>query len=141
MGLFFGGLFMPEIWNHSKKVLIVDDEESVRSLFEDVLTEEGYAVLSAEGGSQALDILKSEKIEVIFLDLKLFGINGIELCREIRRFKPSSIIYAMTGWGALYDIDECREAGFDDYFRKPITNEVLFKAVADAFEKLERWAK
>jgi FixJ family two-component response regulator len=47
----------------------------------------------------------------------------------------------MTGWGALYEIDECREAGFDDYFRKPIANETLFKAVEDAFEKIERWAK
>ncbi|MFB3926847.1 MAG: PAS domain S-box protein [Syntrophales bacterium] len=100
-----------------------------------------FEVRSAEGAAEALEILKKENIDVIFLDLKLFGTDGIELCRQIRKFKPASLIYAMTGWSALYEIDECREAGFDDYFTKPIKTEVLFKAVEDGFEKLERWAK
>lgn len=73
--------------------------------------------------------------------MKLFGMNGIELCRQIRGFNPVSLVYAMTGWAALYDIDECREAGFDDFFTKPVRTEVLFKAVEDAFEKLARWRR
>lgn len=124
-----------------KKILVVDDEASMRDLFEDTFGCAGYTVRSAEGAAEALEILKKENIDVIFLDLKLFGTDGIELCRQIRKFKPASLIYAMTGWSALYEIDECREAGFDDYFTKPIKTEVLFKAVEDGFEKLERWAK
>ena len=64
--------------------------------------------------------------------------NGIELCRNIRKTNPVLMIYAMTGWAALYEIEECREAGFDDYFTKPVSPERLSKAAEDAFEKLKR---
>lgn len=123
------------------KILVVDDEMSIRSLFEEVLSEAGYDVRLAENGERALDILKQEEIDVIFLDLRLFGMNGIELCRNIRKTNPVSLIYAMTGWAALFEIEECREAGFDDYFTKPVSPETLSKAVEDAFEKLKRWKR
>ncbi len=123
--------------NH--RILVVDDDVSVRDLFQTAFTDAGYEVVLAEGGEEALDILRKQDIQVIFLDLKLFGMNGIELCRQIRTFKPVSLIYAMTGWSALYEIEECREAGFDDFFTKPISLEIIFKAVGDAFEKLNRW--
>ena len=58
--------------------------------------------------------------------------NGIELCWKIR-------IYAITGWSTLFEVEECREAGFDDLFTKPIKLDVLLKAVEDAFEKIYRW--
>ena len=45
----------------------------------------------------------------------------------------------MTGWAALYDIEECREVGFDDFFTKQVQIDILLKAVDDAFEKLDRW--
>jgi CheY-like chemotaxis protein len=124
-----------------KKILVVDDESSIRELFEDILGSSGYEILTAEGAEQALDILQHENIGVIFLDLKLFGMNGIDLCRQIRKSNPVSMIYAMTGWAALYDIEECRESGFDDVFTKPVRTEVLLKAVEDAFEKLTRWRR
>ena len=123
------------------KILVVDDEMSIRSLFEEVLSDAGYDVRLAENGELALDILKQEEIDVIFLDLRLFGMNGIELCRNIRKTNPVSMIYAMTGWAALFEIEECREAGFDDYFTKPVSPETLSKAVGDAFEKLKRWKR
>jgi len=123
------------------KILVVDDESSVRDLFQSFFTEAGHDVLLAEGGKDALVILKLHDIDVIFIDLKLFGMNGIELCRQIRKTKPVSMIYAMTGWSALFEIEECREAGFDDYFVKPLDMEKLLLLVEQAFERLERWKK
>lgn len=123
--------------NH--RILVVDDDVSMRDLFQTAFTDAGYEVVLAEGGEEALEILQRQDINVIFLDLKLFGMNGIELCRQIRKFKPVSLVYAMTGWSALYEIEECREAGFDDFFTKPMSLETIFKAVNDAFEKLTRW--
>lgn len=123
------------------KILVVDDEVSVRNLFQSFFTEEGYDVLLAEGGQDALVTLQLQDIDVIFIDLKLFGMNGIELCRQIRKTRPVSIIYAMTGWSALFEIGECREAGFDDYFEKPLDMEKLLLLVEQAFERLERWKK
>ena len=124
-----------------KKILVVDDEASIRELFEDILGASGYKIYTAEGAEKALAILETENIGVIFLDLKLFGMNGIDLCKQIRSCNPVSLIYAMTGWSALFEIGECREAGFDDFFIKPIETGILFKAVEDAFDKLRRWKK
>lgn len=124
-----------------EKILVVDDELSIRDLFEETFSEAGYNVRLAENGEQALNILKEERIDVIFLDLRLFGMNGIELCREIRRTNPLSLIYAITGWAALFEIEECRQVGFDDYFTKPVRPEMISKAVEDAFEKLRRWKR
>jgi len=124
-----------------RKLLIVDDESSIRDLFQSAFSDPDYKVHLAENGEQALDILKRHDIDLIFLDLKLFGMNGIELCRRIRQDKPISIIYAITGWAYLFEVGECREAGFDDFFTKPIQLDVILKAVENAFEKLERWAR
>ena len=125
----------------AKKILVVDDEASVRDLLKDAFDIEGYDVRIAEGAETAFTILNEEDIEVIFLDLKLFGMNGIELCKQIRKDNPIAIIFAMTGWAALYDIEECREAGFDDFFTKPLQTEMLLKVVDGAFERLNRWRK
>ena len=125
----------------NRKMLVVDDEKSIRDLFEAAFSDAGYEVHLAENGTEALDILNRQEIELIFLDLKLFGMNGIELCRQIRKTRPIAIINAITGWSGLFEIDECREAGFDDYFRKPVSLELLFKVVKDAFEKIDRWKK
>ena len=113
----------------------------MRELFSGVFAEEDYEVIAAEDGNQALDILKTDNIDVIFLDLKLFGMNGIDLCRQIRETKPVSMIFAITGWAPLFEIEECREAGFDDYFEKPLDMDILLDVVADAFKKLERWKR
>jgi len=124
-----------------RKLMIVDDEVSIRDLFQSAFSDAGYSVHLAENGEQALHILKQHEIDLIFLDLKLFGMNGIELCRQIKKDKPVSIIYAITGWTGLFEVEECREAGFDDYFTKPFQLSVLFEAVEDAFEKLDRWKR
>jgi CheY-like chemotaxis protein len=125
----------------NRKILVVDDEKSVRNLFASAFGEAGYDVQLAENGQAALNILRGQEIELIFLDLKLFGMNGIELCRQIRKTKPIAIICAITGWSGLFEIEECREAGFDDYFTKPVSLDMLFKTVGDAFEKLDRWKR
>ncbi len=125
----------------AKTILVVDDEASVRDLLKETFGSAGYNVRLAEGAETALEILKQEDIKVIFLDLKLFGMNGIELCRQIRKNNPIAVIFAMTGWSALYEIEECREAGFDDFFTKPVQIDMFLKAVDDAFEKLDRWRK
>ena len=122
-----------------RKILVVDDEAVIRDWLADTFTSEGYKPYVAEDGQEAMQILNSEDIFVIVLDLKLFGMNGIELCRKIRQRRPLAIVYAMTGWGALFEVEECREAGFDDFFIKPIDTDMILRAVADAFAKIERW--
>jgi DNA-binding NtrC family response regulator len=122
-------------------MLIVDDEMTVREIFKDFFGASGYQVLTAEGADNAIEILNDREIDVIFLDLRLFGTNGLELGRRIRKEKPLAILFAITGWAGLFEVEECREAGFDDFFIKPVEFEMLQKAVEDAFERVERWRK
>ncbi|RJR38334.1 MAG: response regulator [Desulfobacteraceae bacterium] len=122
-----------------RKILVVDDEESIRDILKMALTDAGYEVLTAPDATIAADILRGESIMVMFLDLNLPGITGVELCRRIRLKNPVCIIYAMTGYTDLFGLLECRKAGFDDFFSKPVSIHVLREAAGEAFKKIERW--
>jgi DNA-binding response OmpR family regulator len=125
----------------SEKILIVDDEESIRVTFEYAAEEAGYKPFTAENAQEALKILENNKISIMFFDLHMPGMNGLELCRKIRSNHPIELIYAMTGYSSLFDLAACREAGFDDYFLKPLSIDRFLKTVGDSEEKLNRWKK
>jgi DNA-binding response OmpR family regulator len=122
-----------------KKILVVDDEVSVLSMLKETFSTAGYEVRTARNAEEALKILQTETIMVMFLDLRLPGMNGIDLCWKIREKDRISIIYAFTGYSTFYGLLECRAAGFDDFFVKPVSSKLLLKAAEDAFEKLGRW--
>ena len=122
-----------------KKILVVDDEISILDMMREFFDSYGYKVLTAENAEDALKILKKETILVMFLDIRLPGMSGVELCKKIRIEDRISIIHALTGYSNFYGLLECRAAGFDDFFVKPTKLDVLLKAAQDAFEKLERW--
>ncbi len=125
-----------------KKILIVDDEKIIRDLLEKAFKREGYTVYVAIDAENALSLLEKENdINVMFLDLKLPGMDGIELCRKIRCNKPMAITYAVTGYASLTELSKCRNAGFEDYFSKPVELRIIFKAAETAFEKIARWEK
>lgn len=120
-------------------ILVVDDEESVRRLLARIFGDAGFPVREAASAEDALSVLGREKIQVMFIDLQLPGMNGLDLCRRIRKDHPVACLFALTGFASVYDLVECREAGFDDYFVKPVDPAALVKAARDAFERLARW--
>ncbi len=124
---------------NANTVLVVDDEESIRTMYDTALSSAGYNVLMAADADEALEVIGRSAVQVMFLDLQLPGMNGIELCRKIKALKPTAICIAITGHSSVFDLVACREAGFDDYFPKPISIAELIKASGDAFEKTERW--
>jgi len=77
----------------------------------------------------------------MFLDLKMPGMNGVELCRTIKHNMPMSIIFAITGYASMFQLADCRDAGFEDYFKKPVTIKTLIEVVEEAFKKIDRWKK
>ena len=122
-----------------KRILVVEDEQSLRELMQEAFETAGYEVFSAASADGARKILKSHNINVMFLDLNLPGTNGVELGREIRRHNPIASLFAVTGYVSLFELASCREAGFDDYFIKPAKLEDLLTAAEMAFKKLKRW--
>ncbi len=91
-------------------ILVVDDEEAIRYTYDLAISDAGYTVFYAECGEEAWEILGDEDINVIFLDLNLPDMSGIELCRQIRCVKPNAYILAITGYATHFDIAECYQA-------------------------------
>ena len=124
-----------------KKILVVDDEKAILNLLKQAFSRAGFVVVPAESAEEALNVLEQEEIYVMFLDLNLPGMNGIELCRRIKKDKPMAIVFAVTGYASLFELVDCKEAGFEDYFKKPADIKTLVKVANDAFEKIERWKR
>lgn len=122
-----------------KRILFVDDETSILEMLRLAFESFGYEVYTAASGMEALEVLKKNKIECMFFDLRLPGMDGIELCRMVRRDNPIAFIFAMTGYANVFELFDCREAGFDDYFLKPLELRLIMKTVESAFERLDRW--
>jgi DNA-binding response OmpR family regulator len=101
------------------KVLLVDDEEEIRTLLGSFLESQGYQVVVASDGNEALDLVETEDPQVIILDLKLPGLNGIEVCKRLKeQEKTRSIpVIIITGFGdnKLLSLD----VGADDFVNKP----------------------
>jgi DNA-binding response OmpR family regulator len=122
-----------------KKILIVDDEALILDSLGEMFRKKSYEVFLSSRGDEAFDIFKKENIKVIFLDLKLPDMTGIDLCIKIKKNNPLVLIYAMTGYGSLFQLVDCREAGFDDYFLKPVNLSILHNVAEKSFETLKRW--
>ena len=124
-----------------QRILVVDDEPSILAVYTQAFERAGYQVTAAETAEEALRILEKESFWVFFLDLNLPGMSGVDLCRQIRHQYPMAIVYAVTGYASLFELSECRDAGFEDYFTKPASLSDLKDAADQAFKKLERWKK
>ncbi|RMG21955.1 MAG: DNA-binding response regulator [Bacteroidetes bacterium] len=113
---------MPDI-----KVLIVDDEEDILDLLEYNLEKEGYQVLRAMDGEEAIEIAKREKPQMILLDIMMPRLDGIETCRRLRQLPGMDNVYIvfLTARSEEYSELAGFEAGADDYISKPIKPRVL----------------
>lgn len=125
--------------SRDRQILVVDDEAAIRTLMKDALELLNYQVVTAADAEGALGAMASGRIGLALLDLKMPGVSGVELCRIIRGRYPVTVLYAMTGYVSMFEVVRCREAGFDDYFTKPLDMPSLAKAIADGFERLDRW--
>ena len=101
------------------KVLIVDDEASLRRALRVTLASLGFEVGEASTGEQALALLGADHYEVVLLDIEMPGIGGIETCKEIKRLSPRPVVLMLTVRDSEEDKANAFEAGADDYFTKP----------------------
>ncbi len=101
------------------KILIVDDDQSFRFLLEEALKKEGYDIVSATSGEQALEIYQPDKFDLITLDIKMPGIDGFEVLSRIKQLSPQQQIVIITAYGAQKIAIEAVKKGAYDYFTKP----------------------
>lgn len=111
-------------------ILVVDDDVHIRELLRLYLRKEGYSVIEAEDGKEAVDLLENERIHLAVVDIMMPHMDGYELCKEIRSFYDIPVIM-LTAKGTITDKEKAYDVGTDDYVVKPFEpREVIFRIKA-----------
>ncbi len=111
-------------------ILIVDDEKHYRVVLSEVLQEEGYASFTAASGMEALDLLKSQVIDLVLTDVKMPGMTGIDLLEQIKEITPDLPVIIMTAFGSVEKAVEAMHKGAYTFILKPFENETLIAHIA-----------
>ncbi len=119
----------------SKKVMIIEDEETLRMSLERVLSREGYDVTGADSAETALDIIGENFYDLILVDVILPGITGIEFLKRVKERYPDQIIVIMTAFASLETAVESLRAGAYDYIIKPVMHEEIKQVVKNAMRQ------
>jgi DNA-binding response OmpR family regulator len=122
-----------------KKLLIVDDESHIRMLIEQTLEEledEGIEFLTAENGEQALQIIQAENPQLVFLDVMMPKMNGMEVCRRVKKDLSLHDVYIvlLTAKGQELDRQKGQEVGADVYMTKPFDPETILSKAKEVLQ-------
>ena len=118
----------------SATILAIDDEPQIRRVLRATLNAQGYTILEAKSGEEALEIIRGERVDLVLLDVNLPGISGLETCREIRRTGDVPIIM-LTVRNAEADKVQALDAGADDYVVKPFGSDELMARIRAALRR------
>jgi signal transduction histidine kinase len=117
-------------------VMVVDDEQDIRDGSERILTRIGFRVLKASRGDEALTILEKEKVSIVLLDLKMPGMDGMEVLRHIRERDEAILVIVITGYATVETATEAMKLGAYDFISKPFVPDQLRIVVNRAWEKI-----
>ena len=115
-----------------RQVLVVDDDPVVGKSFSRVLSQKGYVVVTAENAAQALEKMRSQEYDLVYSDIKMPGMNGIELAEEIRARKPWTPVVIVTGYGSTDNQARAKAAGVSAFLNKPLSPEMIEESAAYA---------
>ncbi len=126
-------LRMPD--DRAQTVLVVDDEANILEALQKVLTKEGFEVLTAGNGRQALDVLRKQPIRVMITDLRMPGMTGDDLLKAAKAITPEVEVIVMTAYGTVENAVEAMKLGAYDFVSKPLKRASVVAAVRKALDK------
>lgn len=112
-----------------KKVLIVDDQNGIRVLLMEVFNNEGYETFQASNGKMALEIVRTQSPDLVLLDMKIPGMDGLDILKHVKNIDPTIKVIMMTAYGELDMIKEATDLGAIMHFTKPFDIDELRMAV------------
>ncbi|MFB9760202.1 MULTISPECIES: response regulator [Bacillaceae] len=113
----------------SGKILIVDDQYGIRILLNEVFQKEGYQTYQAANGFQAIDIVLNDRPDLVVLDMKIPGMDGIEILKRVKEIDKDIKVILMTAYGELDMIQEAKDLGALMHFAKPFDIDEIRQAV------------
>jgi CheY-like chemotaxis protein len=117
-----------------RKVLVVDDDPVIGKSFDRVLTGKGYAVITAANGEEALRKLSTEDYDVVYTDIKMPGMNGLEVAEKVKARKPWTPVVIITGYGTAEHEARARAAGATRFLHKPLSPAMIEGSAREAME-------
>ena len=117
-----------------QRILIVDDDESLRRVMQVQLEQEGYSVTSASGGQAAMNTLERSPQDLMIVDLKMPGLSGVEVLKRVRTEYPETVVLLITAFGTVETAVEAMKLGAYDYLTKPANADALRLVVGRALE-------
>jgi DNA-binding NtrC family response regulator len=106
---------MPE----KNRILVVDDEEALRTVLSTELSSEGYEVSAAADGNEAIDLVKENNYDLVLLDIKMPNVDGFEVLKFVKGTKPDIKVIMLTGFADLKNAIESKRLGAEDFVSKP----------------------
>ncbi len=123
------------IYMYSKTILLVDDDASITSILEFILKQEGFNILIANNAKETMDIINSKAvIDLVFLDVKIPGIEGLELFKEIQKVRNNILIIMMTGYSVDNLLREAFDLGAYGVIYKPFDEDEIFSVIKQIFK-------
>ena len=116
----------------SRKVLVVDDDPAVRKSIDRVLTSKGYAVITAENGEEALRKLNEEKYDLVYTDIRMPGMSGLDVAEQVKARKPWTPVVIITGYGTDAAEARAKAAGVSSFVHKPLSPSMIEDSARDA---------
>ena len=120
------------------RMMLVDDEERFLATTQKLVERMGLPVITASGGAEALEKLRTENVHVVILDVKMPGMDGIATLKEIKRQFPLVEVIMLTGHGTVESAVEGLKSGATDYLTKPTDINELVDKAREAFERRQR---
>ncbi|HVF30856.1 MAG TPA: sigma-54 dependent transcriptional regulator [Pyrinomonadaceae bacterium] len=119
-----------------KSILVVDDEKNQREILETILSGEGYDVTTASSGEAAMKFVEARRFDLVLTDLKMTGMSGLDLLKELTNYDKSIIVILLTAHGSVDSAVDALRLGAFDYLQKPYDSEKLLDTVSRALNKL-----
>jgi len=126
---------------HKEHILLVDDEEDIRTVLQISISDMGYTVRTAENSEEALSVFRSDAPPLVLTDIKMPGMDGIELLRQIKRENPETEVLMITGHGDMDLAIKSLKYEATDFITKPINVDALEIALRRACDKIKIRAK
>ena len=123
------------------RILVVEDEEDVRQLLSDILTDGGHEVNTASNGSQGIRTFQEKNFDLVFTDLGMPGMSGWRVAEEVKKINKNTPVALITGWGVQLKESELEKSGADFIVHKPFRLEQILTLVRDGMELRKRRGK
>ena len=124
-----------------RKVLVVDDDPVVGRSFDRVLSGKGYAVITAGSAQEALNKLETENYDIVFTDIKMPGMSGLEMAERVKQRRPWLPVVIVTGYGSPGNEARAEAAGVSGFLRKPLSPEMIEVSAEKALSEKDATAQ